>query len=225
MAKLIFAGLFTEGTTDVRFLESIIRKALEDVAFGCQGQIETEVKTIDIHKSGLGFVEQVLVASKKGIDDYGIMFLCVHTDSDADTDKRVMESKIIPAIKNLNEQNESEYCKIVVSVIPVYMTEAWMLADKELLKSEIGTSLSDFDLGIHQMPESITDPKKAITNAIRIAQSNLTKRKRNRGLEISDLYQIIGQKLELSQLGNLESYRKFIDSLKEAFRKLGLSSI
>ena len=221
MTKLIFAGLFTEGSTDVRFLESIVRKALEDVAFECQGQIETEVKTIEINKTGLGFVEQVLLASKKGIDDYGIMFLCVHTDSDDDTDRRVMESKIIPALNSLNNQNESEYCKILVSVIPVYMTEAWMLADKDLLKNEIGTELSNIDLGIHAMPESITKPKEAIINAIRIVQSDLTRRKRNRGLDISELYQIIGQKLELSQLENLESYRKFKESLKRAFRELG----
>ncbi len=222
MTKQIFAGLFTEGSTDIRFLESIVRKALEDVAFECQGQIETEVKTIEINKTGLDFVEQVLTASKKGIDDYGIMFLCVHTDSDDETDKRAMESKIIPAIKSLNDKNESEYCKILVSVIPVYMTEAWMLADKELLKSEIGTELSNFDLGIHPMPESIAKPKEAITNAIRIVKSDLTRKKRNRGLDISELYQIIGQKLELSQLENLESYLKFKDSLKSAFRELGL---
>lgn len=221
MTKQIFAGLFTEGNTDIRFLESIVRKTLEDIAFECKGQIETEVKTIAINKTGLGFVEQVLLASKKGIDDYGIMFLCVHTDSDEDTDIRAMESKIIPALKSLKEKEEAEFCKILVSVIPVYMTESWMLADKELLKSEIGTELSNFDLGIHPIPESIADPKEIITNAIRIVQSDLTKRKRNRGLDISELYQIIGQKLELSQLENLESYLKFKNSLKSAFKGLG----
>ena len=130
-------------------------------------------------------------------------------------------AKSLLNVESLNEQNESEYCKILVSVIPVCMTEAWMLADKELLKSEIGTELSNFDLGIHQMIESIPNPKETITNAIRIVQSDLTRRKRNRGLDISELYQIIGQKLELSQLENLESYRKFKDSLKSAFKELG----
>lgn len=221
MIKQIFAGLFTEGNTDVRFLESIVRKALEDVAFECQGQIETEVKTIEIPKTGLGFVEQVLLASKKGINDYGIMLLCVHTDSDNETDKRAMESKIIPAIKSLKEQDETKYCTILVSVIPVYMTEAWMLADKALLKNEIGTELSNFDLGILSLPENIANPKETIKNAIRIVQGDLTRRKRNRGLDISALYQIIGQKLELSQLENLHSYRKFKDSLKSAFKELG----
>ena len=221
MTKQIFAGLFTEGTTDIRFLESVVRKTLEDIAFECKGQIETEVKTIEINKTGLKFIDQVLSASKKGMDDYGIMFLCVHTDADEETDNTVMESKIIPVLKSLSERSETEYCKLLVFVIPVYMTESWMLADKELLKSEIGTQLSNFDLGIHAIPECVTNPKEIIINAIRIAQSDLTRRKRNRGLDISELYQIIGQKLELSQLENLDSYRKFKDSLKDAFKELG----
>ncbi|MEA5257692.1 DUF4276 family protein [Arcicella aquatica] len=221
MNRQIFAGLFTEGTTDVRFLESVVRKTLEDVAFDCQGQIETQVKTIEINKLGLGFVDQVLEASRKGFNEYGITLLCVHTDADYYTDSRVMESKITPAINRLKEQNETEYCKILVSVIPVHMTEAWMLADKDLLKSEIGTQKNNFDLGIHPMPQDIADPKETIINAIRIVQSDLTRRKRNRGLDISELYQIIGQKIELSQLENLDSFRKFKESLKSAFRELG----
>ncbi len=221
MNRQIFAGLFTEGTTDIRFLESVVRKTLEDVAFSCQGQIETEVKAIEINKTGLGFIDQVLEASRKGFNDYGITLLFVHTDADYSTESKVMESKINPSIKRLNEKNDKEYCKILVFVIPVYMTEAWMLADKELLKSEIGTQKTDIDLGIHPTPESIANPKETIINAIRIVQSDLTRRKRNRGLDIADLYQIIGQKIELSQLENLDSYRKFKESLKSAFRELG----
>ncbi|MDI9878424.1 DUF4276 family protein [Flectobacillus longus] len=221
MSNLIVAGLFAEGSTDIRFLESVVIKTLEDVAFECQGQIETEVKAIEINKTGLGFVDQVLEASQKGLNDFGIMLLCVHTDADDSDDSNVMEAKIRPAITSLNETNEAEFCKILVSVIPVHMTEAWMLADKELLKSEIGTQKTNVDLGIHSAPESIADPKGTINNAIRIAQSDLTRRKRNRGLDISELYQIIGQKIDLSKLENLDSFRQFKENLKSAFRELG----
>ena len=221
MTKLIFAGLFTEGTTDNRFLESIVRKTLEDIAFECKGQIETEIKVIEIDKSGRGFVEQVLVASKKGIDEYGIMLLCVHTDSDELTDNRVMETKIIPAINSLELKQTVDYCKILVPVIPVQMTESWMLADKELLKSEIGTKMSNSELGIHVTPESMADPKEVIKNALRIFQQDFTRRKRNKGLDISELYQIIGQKLDIYQLEKLDSYCKFKESLKDAFKELG----
>lgn len=36
----------------------------------------------------------------------------------------------------------------------IQMVEAWMLADKELLKSEIGTQKSDFELGILRAPKT-----------------------------------------------------------------------
>lgn len=36
----LFAGLFAEGTTDIRFLENIVQTTLEKVAYECQGLIE-----------------------------------------------------------------------------------------------------------------------------------------------------------------------------------------
>jgi hypothetical protein len=102
------------------------------------------------------------------------------------------------------------------------MTEAWMLADKELLKSEIGTDKSNSDLGIHREPETIADPKDTIKNAIRIAKENSTKRKRRKDLNISDLYQIIGQKLALSKLDGISSYQEFKNNLRDAFKQLNL---
>ena len=47
----IFAGLFTEGQTDVRFLEPIIKKVLDQIAFECSGQIDIELTAIKIDKS------------------------------------------------------------------------------------------------------------------------------------------------------------------------------
>lgn len=113
------------------------------------------------------------------------------------------------------------YCKKVVPVIPVYMTEAWMLADKELLKDEIGTELSDNKLGINRAPESIADPKEIIERAIRIAREHFTRRRRN-DLVISDLYDSIGAKVELENLKRLDSFNQFSIRLKQAFVELGL---
>jgi hypothetical protein len=219
----ILAGLFTEGRTDVRFLESIVKKTLDELAFDCKGQIETELKTIEIDKTDHhGFVEQVLEASRKGKEEYEITLICLHTDADEATHQKAFDTKITPAKNALNEKNEQKYCKIAVPIVPIQMTEAWMLADKELLKSEIGTNKSNSDLGIHREPETIADPKDTIKNAIRIAKENSTKRKRRKGLDISDLYQIIGQKLELSKLDGISSYQEFKNDLRNAFKQLNL---
>jgi len=96
-----------------------------------------------------------------------------------------------------------------------------MLADIELLKKEIGTSLSDVDLGLNRFPEYYANPKEAIENAIRITSSEKPKRRRC-DLTISDLYLPIGQKMDLSKLKVLPSYRKFEESIRNSLRELNL---
>ncbi|MDX2303190.1 MAG: DUF4276 family protein [Microscillaceae bacterium] len=221
MSRLIFASLFTEGATDVKFLESVVKKTLDEVAFYCKGDKETELKVINIRKSGLDFVEQVLEASKKGLEEYGIMILCVHADADNYNPENTYKYKIKPAQEALFEKDDKEYCKILVAVVPIQEMEAWMLADKELLKRQLNTDKPDFELGIGQNPEEITQPKERIEEAIRITRQNLPKRRR-RDLTISDLYLPIGQELEIDKLSQLPSFQKFRESLEDAFRMLNL---
>ena len=220
MANFILTGLFTEGTTDIRFLESIVKKTLVDVAFECSGEIETELEIININKASLNFNQQVLKAAEKAKKDFGVLILFVHTDSDTSDDNQTFNSKIIPAKSFIDEQDDTLVCKKIVAIVPIQMTESWMLADKELLKSEIGIVGTDIDLGIHKNPEEITNPKAVIEKVIQLSKENQTKRKRNKGLLISDLYQIIGQKVALSELEKIPSYNKFKSSLREIFKEL-----
>jgi len=221
MNNFIIAGLFSEGVTDNRFLESVVKKALDDVAFDARGQIETELFLLKIEKTGKSFVEQVLEVSEKGFNEFGISILFVHTDSDNRTDETTFNSKIIPAKERLNSF-EGDICNLLVPIIPIQMTEAWMLADKELLKNEIGTEKSDTDLGINKAPELFSDPKNAIEIAIKTSLRNETQRKRRHGLKIGELYQIVGQKLSLTKLEKIPSFLKFKGNLKDAFIELNL---
>jgi hypothetical protein len=219
MSNFILAGLFTEGTTDVRFLESIVKKTLDDLAFECSGEIETELKIIDIKKAGLNFNEQVFSASQI-TKEFGALILFVHTDADDIDDESIFKAKIFPAKDFLNKQEDDVVCKKLVAIVPVQMTEAWMIADKNLLKEEIGIEGTDIDLGIHKNPEETKNPKAVVENIIRLSKENQVKRKRRAGLNISDLYQIIGQKIELSELDKLASYNKFKLSLKDVLKEL-----
>ena len=219
MSNFILAGLFTEGSTDVRFLSSVVERVLEEVAFDCTGDIETKVEIININKSGKDFNQQVLEASKVASDKFGILLLFVHTDSDSVNDDLIFQSKIIPAQTLLRDQDDS-YCKDIIAIVPIQMTESWMIADKKLLKEEIGIEKSDTELNIHLNPELISNPKYVIESIIRLSKEDETKRKRNKGLNIADLYQIIGQKIELTELEKLSSYLKFRNSLIEKLREL-----
>jgi len=219
MSNFILGGLFTEGTTDNRFLSSIVERTLEEVAFDCTGDIETKLEIININKIGLNFNDQILKASRVAYEKFGILILFVHTDSDSASDDLIFQSKIIPAQQILLQQSD-EYCKNVVAIVPVQMTESWMIADKKLLKEEIGIEKIDVELGIQLPPELITNPKEVIEDIIRLSKEDLTKRRRNKGLVISDLYQIIGQKVDLIELEKLPSYVKFKNSLKDKLREL-----
>ncbi len=217
----IFAGLFAEGSTDISFLQNVVQKTLEAVAFDCSGQLDIETLPIEIDKTDLSFVEQVLAASKKGFDDYGIQIICVHTDADNPLAKKAYEDRINPAKMKLAHQNDAAFCKILVAIIPIQETEAWMLADKELLKQEIGTNKTDNELGINRQPEEIAKPKEIIEMAIRVARADLTQRRRHL-MTITDLYLPLGQSIDLQKLAHLSSYRDFKQNIRNAFIELNL---
>lgn len=217
MIRQITIGFTTEGPTDVRFLESIIQRSFESVAFECKGQIEV-LPVQHIPKQRGDFVDVVIKYAIEA-DKIGIMVLCVHTDADDTTDEHTFRHKIRPAFAAVNDSLGDGLCKNLVAIVPVQMTEAWMLCDKDLLKAEIGTSKKDEELGIDKFPETYSDPKAAIENAIRSARQNLPKRRR-RQLSIMELYSVIGQKISLNSLENLPSYQKFKEALRGAFLKL-----
>ena len=98
------------------------------------------------------------------------------------------------------------------------MIEAWVMADTSLLKDEIGTNLSDAELGLDRDPESVANPKALINCAISIAQEALPKKRRD--LTINDLYDIIGGKIHLDILNRLSSYLAFKESVRASLRAL-----
>lgn len=216
MIKQVIIGFTTDGPTDVRFLESIIQRTFEDIVFECDGDVMVLPLQYIERKPG-GFVETVKRSAEKAVE-CGIIVLCIHTDAEDANDHSAFTHKITPAFEAVR-QSEGELCKNLVAIVPVRMTEAWMLADTDLLKSEIGTSKSDDDLKIHRTPETFADPKAVIEEAIRIACADRTARRR-RKLTIADLYQIIGQKIQLEKLEQLAAYQKFKEAVREAYRKL-----
>jgi len=217
MSNQIIIGFSTEGSTDVRFLESVIQRSFEDVAFECNGQIEVlPVQYIEKEKSD--FAEAVKSYAQEA-EEKGITVLCIHTDADDATDTKTFNNKINPAFIAVSEVQGDHLCKNLVAIVPVQMTEAWMLSDKELLKAEIGTSKRDEELGIDRLPEVYNNPKQTIEDAIKIARQGLTRRRRHE-LTIKELYLPIGQQVSLNALENLPSYQKFKEAVRGAFRKL-----
>ncbi|MEB0262343.1 MULTISPECIES: DUF4276 family protein [unclassified Mucilaginibacter] len=209
----------TEGNTDVRLLEGILQRTFISVGGECTSQIEVIDPIISVNKEhGNDFVTQMESCAKKAFAN-GAMVFCVHVDADSANDQLVITNKIKPLSDFFAAHPDSDICKILVSIIPVHMSESWMLADKELLKEEIGTDKTDLELGLNRPPESYADPKSAIEAAIRIARQNMVRRRRHE-LKISDLYRSIGQKIELHKLEQLPSFLKFKESVRDSYKSL-----
>lgn len=219
MRHQVMLGLLYEGTTDALFLKSLVRRTFENVACECWGDVEI-LEPVDLKTKTKQFVQEVLKAAEIGLQEHGITVLCVHADADSETDETAYKHKIEPAKKALQESTEV-LCANLVPIVPVQMQEAWLLADLTELKRQIGTNKSDAELGLDKRPETIADPKQAITDAIRIAREGLTKRRRE-DLKIGELYQPLGQSMSLSSLQKLPSYRKFEAHVRDAFRELKL---
>ncbi len=214
----IIIGYTTEGPTDDRFLSSVILRTFVEVGFECRQEVEVMEPIIYIEKSkGDSFFQQIVGSSNEAFSK-GVMAFCVHVDADSESDMIVVNTRINPLLSEIKFSNEY-LCKNIVPIIPVRMTESWMLADKKLLKEEIGTEMSDDELGINRAPENVADPKELISEAIRIARLAIVKRRR-RDLTISELYQPIGQKISLDMLEKLSSYSKFKEAVRDAYRNL-----
>ena len=216
MSNIITIGFLSEGPTDERFLKPIIRRTFENVAFDCAGEIEVfDPVILDIKKGS--FMETVVQASKEA-NQKGLMVLCIHTDADDSSDSQIFKNKIVPAFRAVSLLDFENSCQNLVPIVPVQMTEAWLLADKILFKEEIGTNKSDNELGIEKDPESYSNPKSVLNNAISIELQETTKRRRK--FNLGELYLPIGQKISTESLRQLGSYKKFEDSVREVFKSL-----
>lgn len=217
----LFVGFMAEGNTDYKFLMPIIEKTINDIAFNeIESEVEISVFEVENKKRG-GFNNHVFEASKNGFSQFGIMWLIVHTDADNATSKAVYEFKINPAIEFLRTNSEKEICKNLIPLAPIYETESWMLANKDLIKRQIGTNKSDEDLGINGHPESFNKPKEKIEEAIRIGRQDLSSKIRSK-ISILDLYSIIGQSLSIQDLEKFRSYVEFQNNIRIAMREMNL---
>ena len=215
--KQIIIALATEGSSDHRFLPNIIQRTFERVAFEDQQEIEIFEPICLSQISGENIREKAKKYASQAVEQ-GAMVLCFHADADDKTDENAFNERINPAF-NAIKSDKGDLCKNLVAIVPIQMTEAWILADKELLKKELCTNKSDSELAIDKEPESFSNPKETIKNAINKAREGMTKRYRNK-LKLEDLYSPLGTKIPLSKLESLSSYKKFEEAVRDIFPQL-----
>lgn len=219
--RQLFIGLIAEGNTDVRFLKNVIFNSVQALSWDCESQVEIfDVR--EISAKGEGFVEKMLNAAHVASEEFGLSMLCIHADSDHRTIQSVMENKFDPFFAELEKMDEKSYCKHIVPTIPIQEIESWMMADKELLKQLMNASgKRDAELGLEKSPESYSDPKAAIENAIRLSMLAAPKKRRDQ-ITISDFYETLGNRVSLEKLRTIPSFNHFEREVVRVFREIGL---
>ena len=225
MAYQVIVAFTTEGSTDIRFLENIVQQAFEHVSFECTKDIEIIYQTLTTTKVGQGSFANYVVEAAKEAAERGATTVAIHSDADRNSYDERLEYNFVPAQEAVNAvkaEEKDSICDKITPVIPVRMIEAWMLADKEQFCIEVGTNLPYNVLGIDGNPEQMADPKNKISSAIRTANEHATHKKPVKDIDISDLYEILGQSLDVEKLKTLDSYCRFLEEIRALYRTLGL---
>jgi hypothetical protein len=212
-------ALYSEGSTDNRFLPSIIVNTARHILDN-HHQNETGVspiRLIEVQNKNKR-PEAILQAAYEASENHALI---VHADADHPKADNARNERFDPGL-HLVQQKNGNLCKNLLPIIPIQAIEAWMLADCEMLLIELRTDLSARELGIPEkasLVESISKPKLRLNEAI--ARVNKYRRPHQR-VNIRFLYEPLGQRIRLDRLKQLNAYKQFEKELTQVFIDLNL---
>jgi hypothetical protein len=213
--RYLVPALVSEGPTDIRLLEPLILRALEERLATAPRLVEIQVPFLDlapVNRSN----DAVLVAAQHKVDAFDLLF--VHTDGKGNPEG-ARAARVTPIARAIGAAacGRSIGC---VGVVPVHETEAWALSDGDAIRAVFGTTKSDLELGLPGTPRAIeacTDPKAVL---LRVYVTALGGRKRHRPGKPVPL-RLLGERIALDRLRLLANFRIFESELAQSLRQLG----
>lgn len=215
MSRSLDFTFYGEGKREYQFL----RPLLERTAKKLLPNIDVQAISLDwVRVSGLSQVEKMRLAAEKA---YGSELLVFHLDSDHPTFERSVEERFRPGYEKLQIEAEkfpNHYNLNIVPVIPIRMTDAWLLADFNAFRLSIGTDYSAKDLNFPERPqqiEAISDPKAVFEQAVRTCS-----RRRRKTIWPDEIWLTLAQKIDLALLEQVPAYRAFSERFAAILRQL-----
>jgi len=208
-----------EGPTDVRFLSQIIQRTAIHLLAPDKVQQEVDVLLpIPLPRAKSSGDAKILTLGRQA---YGFHCLVIHADADDATASRALAERYEPGLMLLQAEADL-LCPQLVPLIPIHMTEAWMLADPEALLRILGTPLTASQLSLLNATgaERKADPKAFLEEVLNAAQTHL--KRKNYRLELADLYALLSDSIALERLALLASYQQFQHDLAAALVALRL---
>jgi hypothetical protein len=223
MNSLVLA-LYAEGRTDERFLPIVIQRTAEQILAQRGSQVvDVPAPTVlegSMDRKPSRRAERILEAARCA---HGYHALIVHADADHPTPERALEERIEPGL-DLVRRSQKAVCEQVIPIVPVQMTEAWMLVDSGALCEVIGTNVDAASLGLPQharQVESDAAPKRTLNRAIQNALAGRPRRRRR--LEVGTLYEPLARQIRLARLSGIPSYARFAGDLTDLLLRLHMA--
>jgi Domain of unknown function (DUF4276) len=215
--RTLSLALYCEGNTDKHFLPKIIeRTAARIIRNHATNYVDILLFPVtDVAKQGQG--KDILEAA---IQVYGCHVLIVHKDADHRTYEETKMQCIEPGYILVQRSRKKDICKKLVSIIPVREIEAWMIADREVLRDllEVKERLQNLHLPKRAiLVESDPDPKVTLNRVIAQAESE-----RRRKIERKAFYESLALDVRLERLDQIPAYKNFSDELSETLRNLSI---
>ena len=227
MTALVLA-LYAEGHADEGFLPVVIQRTAEQVLARRGRTIVDVLEPISLnHTIDRQFptrVDRMLEAARRAS---GYHALIVHADADYPSPDRALLERFIPGQTRVRQarQAQESVCEYLVPIIPVQMTEAWMLADPDALREVIGVRLALEALGTPAHPhqvESDPDPKQTLNVVIQNALAQRSHRRRR--IALGAVYEPLARQIDLAKLGSVPAYTEFVTDLTQTLIALGLAT-
>ncbi|MFK8164077.1 MAG: DUF4276 family protein [Lewinella sp.] len=211
MPNVLLSAYSGEGPTDKAFLGILIKRVLDRLLLDSPQMIEVLPPVWYGVAKGLEIASVAIKANEDGIQLY-----FPHSDTDGEAFDNAFANRIQPALDEL--EGKAVTRPLIVPVLISRETEAWMLADIDLLLEELGGKLDRRDLQLSSNPESYANPKEKLDEVIRLANAG---QRRRRGIHKADLYEPLASSISLEQLDGLASFQKFVAATRRALVAVG----
>lgn len=213
------SALYCEGTTDAHFLRPLLLRLCEGLAARSREPVEVADPLILVdeprHK-GLPRSERIALAANAADGAWLVLF--IHADADGRNGQTARVERVQPGIDRLagtfgrNRQ--------AVAVIPIRMTESWVLADTDALRQAIGTTRDDRALGLADAlvhgADRVRDPKALLRDAFIAARPHA------HAAQLSAYLGQIGEAVSFERLRRLEAFRQVESDLEDALLQLAI---
>jgi hypothetical protein len=217
--RLLSSALYCEGSTDAQFLRPVLQRLCERTAARAREPVDVpEVLILEDEPRHRDLVRAERIELSAKASDGAWVVLFIHADADSRDARTARSDRVAPAIERL--VGFLGQMRQAVPVVPVRMTDAWVLADVDAFRSGVGTTLDDRALGLADVAargaDQVNDPKALLLAAFDAA------RPRIRPAQRAAFVGRIGAMSSFECLQRFQAFRQLESDLDAALRTLGI---